>query len=72
MSEKYKMTVNIDFDKDAQFSKVCAALGFSKTERINLLIANDLIEQERLFHGLSAAFDSISTEGERVDKRALA
>jgi len=70
-SEKYKMTVNIDFDVDAKYTKVCAALGFSKTERINLLIINDLNEQERLYNELSSAFGGISKEGEGVSKRAL-
>jgi hypothetical protein len=71
MSEKYKMTVNIDFDVDDRFSKVCAALGVSKTEQINFLISKDLDKYERLHRELSAAFGGISTEGEGVSKRAL-
>ena len=31
MSEKYKMTVNIDLGRDIVFGKMCSALGVSKT-----------------------------------------
>jgi len=71
MTEKYKMTVNIDLDRDIVFGKMCAALGVSKTERINLLIAQDLDFHERLCSELSDAFPSFSIDARRIRERGL-
>jgi len=53
------------------FGKMCAALGVSKTERINLLISQDLEFHKRLHHELSDAFPVISKEVERIRERGL-
>ena len=71
MPDKYKMTVNLDLDKDLVFGKMCAALGVSKTERINLLISQDLEFHKRLHHELSDAFPVISKDVERIRERGL-
>jgi len=71
MPEKYKMTVNLDLEKDLVFGKMCAALGVSKTERINLLISQDLEFHKRLHSELSDAFPIISKDVQRIRERGL-
>jgi len=71
MPEKYKMTVNLDLEKDIVFGKMCAALGSSKTERINLLIDQDLEFHKRLTNELSDVFPSISKDALRIRERGL-
>jgi len=72
MPDKYKMTINLDLEKDVVFGRMCAALGVSKTERINLLIEKDLDYHKRLHHGLSNAFPSITKEDDGIRERAIA
>ena len=71
MPDKYKMTINLDLEKDLVFSRMCAALGVSKTERINLLITQDLDFHKRLHHGLSDAFHCISKDGTGIREREV-
>ena len=71
MPDKYKMTVNLDLDKDLVFGKMCAALGVSKTERINLLISQDLDFHKRLHQELSDAFHYISKDGKGIREREI-
>ena len=71
MSEKYKMTVNIDLGRDIIFGKMCSALGVSKTERINFLISQDLEIHEKLCRELSDACPNFSIDAERIRERGL-
>ena len=71
MSEKYKMTLNVELRKDMVFGKMCSALGVSKTERINFLIDQDLEYHERLLSELSDAFPSFSIDAKRIREKGL-
>jgi|TARA_R110000787_G_scaffold72846_1_gene162447 hypothetical protein len=71
MSEKYKMTVNIDLGRDIVFGKMCSALGVSKTERINFLISQDLEIHEKLCRELSDAFPNFSMDAKGIRERGL-
>lgn len=65
MSDRFGVTVRVDPEVDAKLSAVCDALGISRNEYINNLIANDLINYQRMHDKLSAAFASTTTDDRR-------